>query len=82
MAEKKIVELNQTADRIKQLLDNVHTAISVEDDAGNITGNEGKYWVTGKSEDGEDVILTKRLSDDNDYKTLETKIQDYMQTKF
>jgi hypothetical protein len=43
MANNKIQQLNQTAERIVQVLDNVDTAMSVRNAEGNITGREGKY---------------------------------------
>jgi hypothetical protein len=43
MAEKKIVELNQTAARITQILDQTDSILKVVDDAGNETGNADKF---------------------------------------
>lgn len=74
MAKKQIQALNQTADRIVQLLDNIDAAISVKDADGNVTGREGKYWVTGQDSDGNDVILSTKLSEDVEFTELGTKI--------
>lgn len=43
MANDKITQLNQTAERIVQVLNNVDVAMSVKNAEGNITGREGKY---------------------------------------
>lgn len=75
MANDKIIQLNQTAERIVQVLDNVDVAMSVKNAEGNITGREGKYWITGQDEDGKDIILTQKLSDDQEYKDLQNEIE-------
>lgn len=75
MAKNNIQQLNQTAERIVQVLDNVDTAMSVRNADGNITGREGKYWITGQDAEGKDVILTQKLSDDQEYKDLQTEIE-------
>lgn len=75
MANDKITQLNQTAERIVQVLDNVDVAMSVKNAEGNITGREGKYWITGQDEDGKDIILTQKLSDDQEYKDLQNEIE-------
>ena len=75
MAKNNIQQLNQTAERIVQVLDNVDAAMSVKNAEGNITGREGKYWITGQDAEGKDVILTQKLSDDQEYKDLQSEIE-------
>lgn len=74
MANDKIVKLSQNAERVKQVLDQVDSVLRVTDSDGNITGNLGKYWVTGQDSDGKEIINPVRLSDDLEYKTLEENI--------
>lgn len=75
MAKNNIQQLNQTAERIVQVLDNVDAAMSVKNAEGNITGREGKYWITGQDAKGKDIILTQKLSDDQEYKDLQSEIE-------
>ena len=75
MAKNNIQQLNQTAERIVQVLDNVDAAMSVKNAEGNITGREGKYWITGQDAEGKDIILTQKLSDDQEYKDLQSEIE-------
>ena len=72
---KKIIELNQSAERVVEVLDNISSAMSTKDAEGNITGKEGKYWVTGQDEAGKDIILSKKLSEDDEYKNLQNEIE-------
>lgn len=74
MAKNEPKQLNQTYERLVELLDNVNDAISVTNTEGNITGNEGKYWTTGQK-NGKDIILVQKLSDDEEYVSLQNEIK-------
>ena len=92
MAEKKIVELNQSSTRIVEVLDATDNALKVKDDLNNpIEENVGKLWTTSFNEVvGEDgnttrvsIVETKNLSDLQEYislnettNTLNEKIND------
>lgn len=66
MAEKKIVELNQTADRIKQILDQTDSILKVTDDSGNDTGNANKFWTTS----AEGILAARKISESAEYSEL------------
>lgn len=79
MAEKKIIQLNQDSERIKEVLDATDTALVVQDKEGNpINDNINKIWLTSvREETGEDgsthrtsIIETKTLSDLEEYVVL------------
>lgn len=64
--KKKIVELNQTAQRVTQILDQTDSILKVVDDAGNETGNANKFWTTS----AEGVLTAKKISDSAEYGEL------------
>ena len=75
MAKNDVKQLNQTYDRLIEVLDSVDAAMSVKNAEGNITGREGKYWITGQDAEGKDIILTQKLSDDQEYKDLQSELE-------
>ena len=89
---KKIIDLNQTGDRIREILDATDSALVVQDESGNINNtNLDKIWLTSFNETTDDsgktvrtsIIKTQKLSELEEYislnettNTLNDKIND------